>query len=159
MYKGTRYLSGPVAISKQFKNLGSSVARIDAAFVWGANGKTYLFSGDHYWRYNEALDMMDMGYPAKINDSWVGVPNNLDSAMTWINGRTYFFKGNGFWIFDNFDIRTTHTEPMMTNAYWMKCLYGKNNLNKQMIINFRNFQIKQLLLILFLHIEIQDYYI
>jgi YHS domain-containing protein len=140
VYNGTQYLSGPVAISKQFKNLGSSVARIDAAFVWGANGKTYLFSGDHYWRYNEAFDMIDMGYPAKINDSWLGVPNNLDSAMTWFNGRTYFFKRNGFWIFDNLDIRTTHTEPMMTNAYWMKCRdelsSSASSLSKNILIVF-----------------------
>lgn len=104
--------------------------RIDAAFVWGANGKTYLFSGNHYWRYNEAVGKMDMGYPAKLNESWIGVPNNLDSAMTWINGRTYFFKGNGFWIFDNLNIRTTRTEPMMTNAYWMKCRHvGSSSTN------------------------------
>ena len=62
-----------------------------------------------------------MGFPAKINGSWVGVPNDLDSAMTWINGRTYFFKGNGFWKFDNLDIQTMHRDPMMINAYWMKC--------------------------------------
>lgn len=62
-----------------------------------------------------------MGYPAKINVSWTGVPSNLDSALTWINGRTYFFKGTGFWIFDNVHIQTKHRDPMMTRAYWMKC--------------------------------------
>jgi YHS domain-containing protein len=143
VYNGTQYLSGPVPISEQFKNLDSSVESIDAAFVWGANGKTYLFSGNYYWRYNEALARMDIGYPAKINDSWVGVPNNMDAAMTWINGRTYFFKGKGFWTFDNLDIQTTHREPMMTNSYWMKCreeeLDGRSSstsLSKNILILF-----------------------
>jgi hypothetical protein len=99
VYNGTRYLSGPVAISKQFKNLGSSVASIDAAFVWGANGKTYLFSGDHYWRYNEAFDMIDMGYPAKINDSWLGVPNNLHGlCYDLVQRKNVFFQTE--WILD-----------------------------------------------------------
>ncbi len=111
--------------------------------MWGANGKTYLFSGNYYWRYNEALARIDMGYPAKINDSWVGVPNNMDAAMTWINGKTYFFKGKGFWTFDNLDIQTTHREPMTTNSYWMKCreeeLDGRSSstsLSKNILILF-----------------------
>ena len=84
-----------------------------------------------------------MGYPAKINDSWVGVPNNMDAAMTWINGKTYFFKGKGFWTFDNLDIQTTHREPMTTNSYWMKCreeeLDGRSSstsLSKNILILF-----------------------
>ncbi|XP_028398595.1 72 kDa type IV collagenase-like [Dendronephthya gigantea] len=121
IYNGTQLLAGPVPIHDQFKGLDSFVKKIDAAFIWGANGKTYLFSGDSYWKYNQALKVMDMGYPAKINVSWTGVPSNLDSALTWINGRTYFFQGTGFWIFDNVNIQTKHTEPMMTRAYWMKC--------------------------------------
>ena len=140
MYNGTRLLEGPLDITKRFKHLDSSVQKIDAAFVWGANGKTYLFSGNHYWKYNEALGMVEMGYPAKIEDSWKGVPNNLHSAMTWINGRTYFFKGNGFWMFDNLDIQTTNKEPMQTSAYWMKCHIrdksGSSRLSKNILILF-----------------------
>jgi len=30
--------------------LNSTVEKLDAAFVWGHNGKTYLFSGTSYWR-------------------------------------------------------------------------------------------------------------
>lgn len=124
-YNGTKLVKGPVSISEAFK-LDSNIDSIDAAFVWGANGKTYLFKNDKYWRYNEALKAIDMGYPVQINTTWKGVPNNLDSAMTWINGKTYFLKGNGFWIFDNVNIRVTDEEPMKINMYWMKCLesYG-----------------------------------
>ena len=136
IYNGTQHIEGPVLISEKFKDFDSSVERIDAAFVWGANGKTYLFSGDNYWRYNEALGKVDMGYPTKINDHWNGVPTHLNSAMTWINGRTYFFKGNGFWIFNNLDIKTTQVEPMMTNAYWMKCRTdsGSMKLSKNIFV-------------------------
>lgn len=121
VYNGTEYIEGPTPIFAKFK-LDPFVDRIDAAFVWGANGKTYLFSGDRYWRYNAALESIDMGYPVPINASWVGVPDNIDSAVTWMNGKTYFFKGNGFWIFDNIKIIVTHFEPMKINMYWMKCL-------------------------------------
>ena len=140
MYYGTRYLAGPLDISEHFMGLDRSVSRIDAAFVWGANGKTYLFSGDDYWKYNEALGRVEMGYPAKIANAWLGVPNHLDSAMTWINGKTYFFKRGGFWIFDNLHIRTTENEPMMTSAYWMKCnLFdnsGSSRSSKSIVLLF-----------------------
>ena len=108
-----------MAISKKFM-LDPSVDSIDAAFVWGANGKTYLFKDDMYWRYNEAFNSLDMGYPVSINNSWEGIPNNIDSAMTWINGKTYFFKGRGFQIFDK-NMAVANFEPMATNMYWMKC--------------------------------------
>ena len=103
--------------------LDPSVDSIDAAFVWGANGKTYLFKDDMYWRYNEALNSLGVGYPVSINESWVGIPNNIDSAMTWINGKTYFFKGRGFRIFDNTKIAAAAAddEPMTSSMYWMKC--------------------------------------
>jgi hypothetical protein len=124
VFNGTQLIRGPVSIFDHFKDLDRSLAKIDAAFVWGANGRTYLFSGQHYWKYNEAWGRVDLGYPAKITGSWGGVPEHLDSAMTWINGRTYFFKDNGFWLFDNLDIQTAHTEPMMISSHWMKCRAG-----------------------------------
>ena len=30
--------------------VGDNITSLDAAFVWGKNKKTYLFSGDQYWR-------------------------------------------------------------------------------------------------------------
>ena len=120
IYNGTEYWKGPIPISQQFK-LNSSVDSIDAAFVWAPNGKTYLFKNDLYWRYNEASNTVDMGYPVNISKAWKGIPNNLDSAMTWINGKTYFFKGDSFWIFNNFHIQATDLKPMKINMYWMKC--------------------------------------
>lgn len=87
---------------------------------------TYLFSGDKYWRYNAAFDTIDLGYPIKINVSWVGVPNELDSALTLTNGSTYFFKGRGFWEFDNLKMRTIDVKPSTINDSWIKCSLDKN---------------------------------
>ena len=33
---------------------GVPVDRVDAAFIWAHNGKTYLFSGDEFWRFDES---------------------------------------------------------------------------------------------------------
>jgi hypothetical protein len=57
------------------------VDKIDDVFVWGKNGKTYLFYKNLYWRYNEQTKLMDQGYPQDIS-KWNGVPRNLDAAMT-----------------------------------------------------------------------------
>lgn len=37
---------------------------------------------------------VDLDYPKKIRNHWLGVPDNLDAAFTWnVNGEVYFFKG------------------------------------------------------------------
>ena len=45
----------------------ADVTRIDAAFVWGYNMKTYLITGDMYWRYNENAGRMDDDYPRDMS--------------------------------------------------------------------------------------------
>ena len=70
--------------------------RLDAAFIWGGNGKTYLFKGSKYWRYNEKQNKVDPGYPKNISEAWGAVRQPVDSVMTWKDKQTYFFKGKTF---------------------------------------------------------------
>jgi len=65
--------------------LGDNITSLDAAFVWGKNKKTYLFSGDQYWRYDEYYRRLDSGYPRHIRN-WRGVPSDIDAVITWTDG-------------------------------------------------------------------------
>ena len=84
--------------------LPASLPRLDAAFVWGKNGVTYLFSGAQYWRwdraemrelwteldcrYDEDAGRVEAGYPRHIR-AWRGVPAGLAGAVTWRDGIHY----------------------------------------------------------------------
>ena len=62
---------------------------IDAAFV-GLDGKTYLFSGDQYFRYSgEDYSQVDDGFPRTIEDDWGGL-EAVDAAFI-LDGKTYLF--------------------------------------------------------------------
>ncbi|XP_075235425.1 matrix metalloproteinase 1 isoform X2 [Lycorma delicatula] len=69
-------------------------ATIDAIFN-SAEGVTYAFKGEHYWKLTE--DSIAPGYPKLISKSWPGLPGKLDAAFTYKNGKTYFFKGSKYW--------------------------------------------------------------
>lgn len=70
--------------------------RIDTIFKT-LDGKTYIFKGDKYWRFNDKG--LVSGYPKKISSTWRGLPDNIDAAFTYENGKTYFFKGSYYWAF------------------------------------------------------------
>lgn len=57
------------------------VDKIDAIFVWGKNGKTYLFYQNLYWKFDEDSKTIDQGYPQDIS-RWNGIPRNLDAVTT-----------------------------------------------------------------------------
>lgn len=64
-----------------------NVTKIDAAMVWSKNGKTYLFAGEKFIRYDEETKRIDTNnYPAKISEKWRGIPNNIDAATSVANG-------------------------------------------------------------------------
>ena len=86
------------SIFEKYEGLNRDVKRIDAAFVWVPNGRTYLFSGPDYYRYDESRRVIDYGYPRNIHDAWNGVPGYVDSVFIWSNGVTYFFKGTDDFI-------------------------------------------------------------
>lgn len=72
-------------------DFGLPVEAVDAAFVWQHNDKTYFFKDNQFWRYDDHLRHMDMGYP-KDSILWKGLPPHLDDAMRWSDGeKTFYF--------------------------------------------------------------------
>lgn len=64
--------------------------RVDAAFIWAHNGKTYLFSGGEFWRFDESrreqgASQPDPDYP-RDNSLWEGVPSHMDDIISWGEG-------------------------------------------------------------------------
>ena len=66
--------------------LPADLKKLDAAFVWAKNRKTYFFSGNQYWRYNEYKSEIEEGYPMDIRDRWRGVPGEITAGFTWSDG-------------------------------------------------------------------------
>lgn len=58
-----------------------SVTHIDAVFVWGLNGRTYMFDGDSYWRMNQDGTQVEPEYP-RPTDMWNGIPIPFDTVFT-----------------------------------------------------------------------------
>ncbi|XP_058837525.1 matrix metalloproteinase-19 isoform X1 [Topomyia yanbarensis] len=71
-----------------------SSPKIDAMFN-GADGNTYAFKGDMYYKLTE--NAVAEGYPRRISEGWPGLPGNIDAAFTYKNGKTYFFQGTKYW--------------------------------------------------------------
>ncbi|XP_035778118.1 matrix metalloproteinase-24-like [Anopheles albimanus] len=100
--------------------LPEDLKRIDAAFVWPKNDKTYFFAGDQFWRYNDTAGEMDEGYPSPM-DRWFGIPNDIDAVTAVANGKTYFFKGNYYWLYNNERVRPERGYPRRTGTIWLGC--------------------------------------
>ncbi|KAM6163654.1 vitronectin [Rhynchocyon petersi] len=78
---------------------------IDAAFTRiNCQGKTYLFKGSQYWRFEDGV--LDPSYPRNISEGFQGIPDNVDAAFALpahsYNGRerVYFFKGKQYWEYE-----------------------------------------------------------
>lgn len=87
MYNGNKPEPG---YPKKLSSLGlpKELDRIDAATVWGHNGKVYLFSGNQYWHFEENLNRVEETYPRDIS-IWKGVPANSDAALLWTTNGIY----------------------------------------------------------------------
>ncbi|KAK2876886.1 hypothetical protein Q8A67_020982 [Cirrhinus molitorella] len=103
---------------------GSEVKRVDAAFVWAHNGKTYIFSGGEFWRFSEGPETEkhhpDTGYPRNTS-LWKGAPSNPDDIITWGDGDAYFFKKNSYWILKSGGLDQDNVSHKSTAVDWMMC--------------------------------------
>ncbi|UYV61285.1 MMP15 [Cordylochernes scorpioides] len=73
--------------------LPADLKRLDAAMVWGHNGKTYFFAGRRYWRFDETVGRVEPDYPRDMS-MWRGAPYHLDAAFQWIDGKFSFLFGH-----------------------------------------------------------------
>ena len=102
------------SIFNKYRGIDRSVSKIDAAFVWSGNGRTYLFSGAKYYRYNDDRQSIDPNYPKDITRAWKGVPAFIDSVFIWTNGVTYFFKGEQYFHLFCFEQK----DQFQSGSYW-----------------------------------------
>ncbi|XP_065345987.1 matrix metalloproteinase-2-like isoform X1 [Cloeon dipterum] len=100
--------------------LPETLEKLDAAFVWGHNGKIYLFSGNSYWRIDDDTNKVELDYPRDMS-MWSGVGYNIDAAFKWKDGKIYFFKGKSYWKFDDMKMKVAHEKPMLSAPFWMGC--------------------------------------
>lgn len=61
------------------------------SFMMGADGKTYVFSGDYFWVLSASLSVEDG--PLKVTSKWKELETPINSAYTNRDGRMVFFKG------------------------------------------------------------------
>ncbi|XP_051523060.1 matrix metalloproteinase-25 [Myxocyprinus asiaticus] len=103
---------------------GREVKRVEAAFIWAHNGKTYLFSGGLFWRFTESQETEkrrpDKDYP-RNSSLWKGVPTNPDDIITWEQGDAYFFKNNSYWVLKSGGLDQDSVSHRSTAVDWMMC--------------------------------------
>ncbi|XP_023654371.1 matrix metalloproteinase-25-like [Paramormyrops kingsleyae] len=103
---------------------GKGLSKVDAAFVWAHTGKTYLFSGGEFWRFDELGKKVGMkpegGYPKQAS-LWKGVPPDPDDIISWGNGDTYFFKDDSYWVLKRGRLDQENVTSKSISADWMGC--------------------------------------
>ncbi|KAF7250817.1 Interstitial collagenase [Varanus komodoensis] len=93
------------------------VKKIDAAVYEENSRKIYFFSGNKYWTYDEAANVMEQG-PKLIETDFPGIGTQLDAAFEHA-GKLYFFSGP-----ENveFDIKHKRVTKKMKNNVWFGCV-------------------------------------
>ncbi|XP_041830497.1 matrix metalloproteinase-25 [Melanotaenia boesemani] len=103
---------------------GALVDRVEAAFIWAHNGKTYMFSGGQFWRFDESRKseqvtrQPEQGYP-RDNGIWEGMPTHMDDIISWGEGDAYFFKDSLYWITSGG--LTQDITPKSIAVDWLRC--------------------------------------
>ncbi|XP_034025249.1 vitronectin a [Thalassophryne amazonica] len=87
---------------------------IDAAFTRiNCQGKTYIFKGNKYWRFDNGV--LDANYPRNISVGFENIPNHVDAAFAVPahshhgKEKVYFFKGDQYYTYE-FLYQPSHAE-------------------------------------------------
>ncbi|XP_026184478.1 vitronectin b [Mastacembelus armatus] len=87
---------------------------IDAAFTRiNCQGKSYIFKGNKYWRFDG--DILDEDYPRDISVGFDSTPDDIDAAFAIPapshrgKEKAYFFKGNTYYQYE-FKHQPSHEE-------------------------------------------------
>lgn len=92
-------------------------AKIDAIFTWKVTGRTFIFSGVDYWRFDGAK--VEVDYPKPILGSWRDV-YDIDTVLT-DKDRLYFLKGRHMYEFDTRRMRINRMNPSSIGSTLMGC--------------------------------------
>ncbi|KAM8730471.1 matrix metalloproteinase-17 [Acanthopagrus schlegelii] len=129
VFKDTVAMAGyprPISEWNMRRRSGVMVDRVEAAFIWAHNGKTYLFSDGEFWRFDESRKgeqtnmQPEPGYP-RDNSLWAGVPNHMDDIISWGEGDAYFFKDNLYWVLKNGGLNQEVVTPKSIAVDWLRC--------------------------------------
>ncbi|XP_073337458.1 vitronectin a [Pagrus major] len=90
---------------KLIKDVWGIRGPIDAAFTRvNCQGKTYIFKGNQYWRFDNGV--LDDDYPREISVGFDKIPDHVDAAFALPapghNGKekVYFFKGEQYYTYE-----------------------------------------------------------
>ncbi|AOW98559.1 hypothetical protein BJP34_03050 [Moorena producens PAL-8-15-08-1] len=99
-------------------NIQDGIGVVDAAFTHG--GKTYLFSGDQYYRYQGTqFDYVEPGYPKLLSNNTEGLPKwNKVRAVLKLDNKVYLFDHSQYAIFDPESKATKEINTIKGNWVW-----------------------------------------
>ncbi|KAL6098789.1 vtn [Pungitius sinensis] len=87
---------------------------VDAAFTRiNCQGKSYIFKGNEYWRFDG--DVLDEDYPRNISVGFDGIPDDVDASFAIPapshlgKEKAYFFKGEKYYQYE-FKHQPSHEE-------------------------------------------------
>ncbi|KAF5900601.1 vitronectin-like isoform X1, partial [Clarias magur] len=102
---------------------------IDAAFTRiNCQGKTYIFKGSKYWRFDNGV--LDEGFPRDISVGFESIPDHLDAAFAIPahnhNGKekVYFFKGDHYYLYE-FKHQLSHEECSLMSRIFPSALFRR----------------------------------
>ncbi|XP_017346022.1 vitronectin a [Ictalurus punctatus] len=102
---------------------------IDAAFTRiNCQGKTYIFKGSKYWRFDNGL--LDEDFPRDISVGFENIPDHLDAAFAIPahihNGKekVYFFKGDRYYQYE-FKHQPSHEECIQMSKIFPSTLFRR----------------------------------
>ncbi|XP_005107864.2 uncharacterized protein LOC101848145 [Aplysia californica] len=123
-------------------NIPADVKKIDAAFQWSYNKRTYLVSGDMYWKMDENNSFVEYDYPRDMG-TWKGVPVPVDAAFMDQSGTTIFFQGLDYWQFYDMKMRVQRGYPRRISHYWSQCAENLSEREENLALERdRNLEVK-----------------
>nr|XP_016848153.1 PREDICTED: stromelysin-1-like [Anolis carolinensis] len=129
-FKGTKFWAARANIiepgfPRNIHRLGfpKNVQKIDAAAYDENAKKTYFFSGDKYWRYDEIKNTMERSYPRPITADFPNIGSRVDAAFQQ-DGHLYLFNGSKQYEFDS---RTKKFLGSKKANSWFGCMEHKKN--------------------------------
>lgn len=118
--------------------LPEEVDRVDAAFVWPRDNRTYLVVGDQLWRLNSSGggvegDSLRMRFN---RDSKIREP--IDAAFKDLKGNVYFLQGDYFWAVKDLVNMTTSPRQLRNESV----VFGCNRETKTEMSPLRNVSVR-----------------
>ncbi|KAG8430423.1 hypothetical protein GDO86_020638 [Hymenochirus boettgeri] len=94
-----------------------TVKQIDAAVHVEPQGKTYFFTADKYWSYDEDNKAMDKGFPRLIRNDFPGISGKIN-AVVYYRGKLYFFSGRSQF---EYNINSKKIVQVLRTNSWLGC--------------------------------------